>query len=217
MLGRRLTMDPRHIFANTESNAHMNILIVFTHPSKRSYTHQVLGYLQSALNERNWSIEVSDLYAMGFQSDMTEQEYAREGFSRIDLPVADDVQKEHAKIDRADCIIFLYPIWWSDCPAKLKGWFDRVFSVGYAYKQSEDVHCMKVLKYAVAMCTAGYTNDYLTEIGIAQSMENIMLNDRFGDRFTNKEMVILGGTLEVDKVKQRHQEQIDDLISRIGS
>src|SRR5688572_2957690 len=114
----------------------MNIVIVYSHPSQNSYTYRVLEQLKKALLQKAWSVEVSDLYAVNFQSDMTEQEYDGEAFSKVDLPVAHDVLEEHKKIQRADCIIFLYPVWWSDCPAKLKGWFDRVFTVGFAYKPS---------------------------------------------------------------------------------
>jgi len=194
----------------------MNILIIYCHPSKQSYTHQILQQLKNEFLQRNCSIEISDLYAMDFQSDMSESEYNREGFSKIDLPISKDVLEEHQKINRADCVIFLYPVWWSDCPAKLKGWFDRVFSVGFAYKQTDYFPKMKKVKYGIALCTAGYSNDYLKEINIAQSMETVMLDDRFGNRFENKQMTILGGTLELEKVKRIHQEQIKVLAQRIN-
>ena len=70
---------------------------------------------------------------MDFKTDMTEEEYKREGLVNTNLLIPDDVKHEHKKIEKADCLIFLYPVWWSDCPSKLKGWFDRVYSVGYAY------------------------------------------------------------------------------------
>jgi NAD(P)H dehydrogenase (quinone) len=150
----------------------MNVLIVFSHPGKKSYTHQVLEHLKNELILKKCTIEVSDLYAMNFQSDMTEQEYEREASAKIDLVVSEDVYAQHGKIKKADCIIFLYPVWWSDCPAKLKGWFDRVFSVGFAYKQTAGSSAMGTLKYGIAICTAGYSNEVLREMGIAQSMEN---------------------------------------------
>jgi NAD(P)H dehydrogenase (quinone) len=193
----------------------MNILIVYSHPSEKSYTYEVLQQLQAALLKKNWLVEVSDLYAMDFQSDMTEQEYEREAFSKVELPVAQDALEEQKKIQRADCIIFLYPVWWSDCPARLKGWFDRVFTVGFAYKPSDNVPGMKTIKYGAALCTAGYTSSFLNEIGIAQSMENVMLNDRMGKRFEHKEMIILGGTLDVASVQQQHADQIRELIDKI--
>ncbi|MDQ8013148.1 MAG: NAD(P)H-dependent oxidoreductase [Flavobacterium nitrogenifigens] len=193
----------------------MNILIVYTHPSKKSYTFQVLERLKSVLGNKNWHIEVSDLYASHFISDMSEAEYEREGFAKTQLPIPSDVLAEQEKIEKADAIIFLYPVWWSDCPAKLKGWFDRVYSVGYAYGQNETTRKMKTIPYGLAICTAGHPNDFLHEIEIAQSMEKIMLEDRLGKRFTHKEMIILGGTLELENVMAKHFELINKIPEKI--
>jgi NAD(P)H dehydrogenase (quinone) len=195
----------------------MNILIIYCHPSEKSYTFQILETLKKTLLFQNWNIEILDLYAMNFQSDMTESEYEREGFSNIELPISSDVLAEHKKIEKADCIIFLYPVWWSDCPAKLKGWFDRVYSVGYAYGQKTNMIQMKTIKYGLVICTAGHSNDFLNEIGIAQSMQTVMIDDRLGKRFENKEMLILGGTTENNAdLKQIHQKQIEELIFKIS-
>lgn len=193
----------------------MNILIVYSHPSKKSYTFQVLERLKSILGKQNWNIEVSDLYQMNFQSDMSEEEYEREGFAKTDLPISKDVLAEQEKIEKADCIIFLYPVWWSDCPAKLKGWFDRVYSVGYAYGQNETSKEMKTIPVGLAICTAGHPNEFLEEIEMAQSMQTVMLEDRLGKRFENKEMIILGGTLELEKVMEKHFSQLDTVVEKI--
>lgn len=196
----------------------MNILIIYSHPSKKSYTFQILKQLINELTKENCIIEISDLYENGFVSDMSEQEYNREGLGDFDLPISQDVIEEHKKIEWADCIIFLYPVWWSDCPAKLKGWFDRVYSVGYAYGNisgGQEIQKMKTLKLGVVICTAGHPNNLLTEIGIAESMETLMLNDRLGKRFENKEMIILGGTLQIDEVRQEHSDKIIEVVKRI--
>lgn len=192
----------------------MNVLIVYCHPSQRSYTHQILEQLQELLQKHQCTVEVSDLYAMNFRSDMTAEEFEREGFSKTEMPVPSDVTNEHEKLQRADSVIFLYPVWWSDCPAKLKGWFDRVWTVGFAYKKKENGG-MKTLRHGIALCTAGYTYEYLRETQIAQSMERVMLDDRLGNRFANKEMIILGGTLELNAVRQKHSEQLDALVKKI--
>ncbi|KAA6330849.1 Glutathione-regulated potassium-efflux system ancillary protein KefF [termite gut metagenome] len=189
----------------------MNILIIYAHPSNKSFTYKVLQTLLKALNMSNHQVEVSDLHKMKFQSDMTEEEYDREGFAKIELPLFEDVIAEHRKIDWADCIVFLYPVWWSDCPAKMKGWFDRVYSAGYAYgynQNGEKVIKMKQIKLGLVICTAGHPNDFLKETGIAGSMRNVMLDDRLGVRFEKKEMIILGGTLELEKVANSHLEKI---------
>ena len=193
----------------------MNILIVYAHPSKKSYTFQVLEKLKSQILRQNWNLEISDLYAMNFQSDMSEEEYEREGFAKTGLPISQDVLAEHDKIEKADCIIFLYPVWWSDCPAKLKGWFDRVYAVGYAYGQNETSKKMKSIPYGLVICTAGHPNVFLEEIKMSQSMETIMLEDRLGKRFEKKEMLILGGTLELEKVMEFHMKQMEEVVQKI--
>lgn len=193
----------------------MNILIVYSHPSEKSYTFQILQKLKSVIAKQNWNLEISDLYAMNFQSDMSAEEYEREGFAKTNLPISGDVITEHEKIEKANCIIFLYPVWWSDCPAKLKGWFDRVYAVGYAYGQNETSKKMKTIPFGLVICTAGHPNEFLEEINMAQSMQTIMLDDRLGKRFENKEMIILGGTLELEKVMAKHFLQIEDVIERI--
>jgi len=193
----------------------VNILIVYSHPSEKSYTFQILQQLKTAVKEQNWNLEISDLYAMNFQSDMSAEEYEREGFAKTNLPISADVLAEQDKIEKADCVIFLYPVWWSDCPAKLKGWFDRVYSVGYAYGQNETSRKMKTIPFGLVICTAGHPNEFLEEINMAQSMQTIMLDDRLGKRFENKEMLILGGTLELEKVMQKHFSQIEAVMGKI--
>ncbi|MGL1888932.1 MAG: NAD(P)H-dependent oxidoreductase [Reichenbachiella sp.] len=196
----------------------MKTLIIYSHPSKQSYTSEVLEQLKSSFENEKLAYEISDLYAMNFQSDMSEEEYDREGFANLGLPLPDDVMEEHRKIEEADCIIFIYPVWWSDCPAKLKGWFDRVYSVGYAYgydESGDQIQTMKTIPYGVVICTAGHPNKFLDEIGIAESMRNVMLEDRLGKRFSNKEMIILGGTLNKEEVREKHSQIIDEIGSRI--
>lgn len=189
----------------------MNVFVVYAHPSTKSFTHQILEGLLRGLQTGGHNIKVSDLYKINFRSDMTEQEYEREGFAQTDLPLPEDVATEHQKIEWADCIIFLYPLWWSDCPAKLKGWFDRVYSVEYAYgynKEGQKIRKMKMVKYGIVICTAGHPNDFLEKTGITESMRTIMLDDRLGVRFENKKMMILGGTLDIEKVRNLHLNNV---------
>jgi len=195
----------------------MKIQIIYCHPSKKSYTFEVLEQLKLTLEKEKLEYEISDLYEMKFKTDMTEEEYEREGFANIELPIPNDVKEEHKKIKKAECLIFLYPVWWSDCPSKLKGWFDRVYSIGYAYGHNDSnlFDKMKTLKYGLVICTAGHPNEFLREIGIAESMRNVMIDDRLGKRFQNKEMIILGGTLNKENVKQTHSAIINSIGEKI--
>jgi NAD(P)H dehydrogenase (quinone) len=92
-------------------------------------------------------------------------------------------------------------VWWSDCPAKLKGWFDRVLTYGYAYfyDANEQRSSRIAIEKAIVLCSAGHPIKHLEEIGIAQSMRRIMLNDRLlGVGVKAAEMEILGGMMPGD-------------------
>ncbi len=43
-------------------------------------------------------------------------------------------EKHQEQITRADEICFFFPLWWFDCPAILKNWFDVNYTSGFAYK-----------------------------------------------------------------------------------
>lgn len=49
-----------------------------------------------------------------------------------------DVAAEQARIDRADAIVLVYPVYWWSMPALLRGWIDRVFANGWAFDFSHD-------------------------------------------------------------------------------
>ncbi|MFO0564898.1 MAG: NAD(P)H-dependent oxidoreductase [Polyangiaceae bacterium] len=48
-----------------------------------------------------------------------------------------DVTEQQEKVARAEALVFISPIWFVGFPAILKGWFDRVFSLGFAFNLSE--------------------------------------------------------------------------------
>jgi putative NADPH-quinone reductase len=49
-----------------------------------------------------------------------------------------DVAEQQAKVARADALAFIAPVYFVGFPAILKGWFERVFSLGFAFKMTAD-------------------------------------------------------------------------------
>lgn len=88
----------------------MKALIIYCHPCKESYTYEILIQLKKALKKESIKFETSDLYEIGFQSEMTEQEYMREGLLNLNLPIPQDVKQEQEKVENADYVIFLHPV-----------------------------------------------------------------------------------------------------------
>ena len=176
----------------------MHIYILYAHPNQKSFCREVLKHFIQGLAEAGHTHEVCDLYKNGFQSEMDQAQYMREVGGDPHALLPDDVEKEHAKIARSDALVFIYPVWWSDCPAKLKGWFDRVWTYGYAYFYEDDNERKSFIspKKALVICPAGHTEEVLEESGVAKCMRCIMLQDRLKNvGFKDVKMEILGGMM----------------------
>ena len=169
----------------------MKVFIVYCHPSGNSLTREVRDSFIAGLRHAGHTYILSDLYAMNFVTDMSEDEYLREAYYRRNQSVPEDVKAEHEKINTSDAIAFIYPVFWTEAPAKLKGWFDRVWTYGFAYGENRG---MKQMEKGLVLCVAGNTLEYFDKTGLGGAMEKVMLHDRFFDRVKSKEMIILDAT-----------------------
>ena len=176
----------------------MKVFIVYAHPSDDSFTRHVKDSFISGLEAAGHSYVISDLYKMGFRTDMSEEEYLRETNLRADLPVPDDVAAEQEKIQASDAIVFIYPVFWTEAPAKMVGWFDRVWTYGFAYGD----RTMKQLEKGLVICVAGHSIERLKEYGHYESMKTVMLGDRLFDRVKEKEFIVLDSTTKDDLEKR---------------
>lgn len=126
-------------------NDAMHVLIVYAHPEPGSFNGALRDVSRSTLERMGHTVEVADLYQKGFDpvegpchfADRSDPAYfaalteQRHGSAQKSLPL--DVQREMARLERADLVIFHYPLWWHGPPAILKGWQDRVFAYGALY------------------------------------------------------------------------------------
>lgn len=115
----------------------MHALIVIAHPNQASLTHAVAAQVAEgiATTGPQHSSEIADLAAEGFDPRFTPADIAvllKEG-----VPVA-EIAAEHARLDRADALVLVYPVYWWSFPGLLKGWIDRVFSQGWAYEDDAE-------------------------------------------------------------------------------
>jgi len=181
----------------------MRVFIVYAHPSEDSFTREVRDSFIAGLESAGHSYVLSDLYKMDFTTDMSEDEYLREAYYRRELPLPSDVIAEHEKINSCDAIAFIFPLFWTDAPAKLVGWFDRVWTYGFAYGENR---AMKQLEKGLVICSAGNTMEYFHQTGILGALEKVMLYDRLFDRVKEKELVILDGTSREKELRETNRE-----------
>ncbi|MGW0161897.1 NAD(P)H-dependent oxidoreductase [Mycobacterium sp. NPDC003323] len=109
----------------------MHSLVLFAHPQPESLTGTTARALAAALSTAEGdTVEVADLAAEGFDPRFTATDLA---VMRGQQPVPADVRREQERVERADAMVLVYPVYWWGMPALLKGWIDRVISYGWAY------------------------------------------------------------------------------------
>lgn len=108
----------------------MNVLVVHAHPCDESFVAALRDRAVAALERSGHAVEVADLYAEGFDPQLTATERAH----HLDAPsTKPQLAAEYARLRRADGLVLVYPTWWGGQPAILKGWFDRVWAAGVAF------------------------------------------------------------------------------------
>ena len=113
---------------------------VYAHPQSGSLNRQLFEAGVEALTPR-YDVQTSDLYAQGFDPLLAQRDIGGREGNIVDLMgdvhesglVPDDVRVEQRKLEAAELLVFQFPLWWYGAPAILKGWFDRVFTNGFAY------------------------------------------------------------------------------------
>jgi len=136
----------------------MKYLIVYVHPSPKSFNHAILETISEELKKGRKKFKVRDLYKIGFNPVLSTKD-----LSAIEKgAVPEDVKKEQNYISKADTLIFIFPIWWSAMPAMLKGYIDRVFSLKFAYDITADgvIGLLKGKKVFIVSTTGASKEDY---------------------------------------------------------
>ena len=154
----------------------MRVLIVYAHPSPKSFCHAILQQFTKGLEEAGHTSEVVDLYAIRFDPVFRMQDFASYVHDSMPLEILEqmnlkqrvldsaggplqrfiasrwlrnkdakavarfihahrpkDVVAQWEKLEKAQGLAFIAPVFWLHFPAILKGWFERVFAYGDAY------------------------------------------------------------------------------------
>ena len=113
----------------------MKHLIIYAHPNEGSLNHHFMQTVEKILQSKNQEIEIRDLYQLNFNPILSLQDMQGQRIGKV----AEDVKQEQDYISWADHLTFIYPIWWTGMPAIMKGYIDRVFSYGFAYRYDQGI------------------------------------------------------------------------------
>jgi len=124
-----------------QSERTRKVLLVHAHPLPGSFSTALASAVRRGLESGGAEVTTLNLYSMKFDPRLSADERRRYlGPTAKDpkLPpyptVSRDVRQHVEALKTHDAVVFVYPTWWFNVPAMLKGWLDRVFLPGVAFK-----------------------------------------------------------------------------------
>lgn len=113
------------------------MLIIYAHPNHEGHCGEILKNIKQKLDDKKINYKILDLYAMNYDPVLKSNELYTAG--------KHDISEENREIQKSiaaeDRFIFIYPTWWNNLPAILKGFIDRVFTSNFGYKYVNNIPC----------------------------------------------------------------------------
>jgi NAD(P)H dehydrogenase (quinone) len=149
----------------------MKTLIVYAHPNPKSFNHALLESLTHGLETSGHTVTVVDLYDIGFDPVLRLHDFVKYRKRETDA----DVLEQQKNVSWADILIFVYPTWWGWMPAILKGYFDRIFSLGFAYRMgSPEPEGLLGDKKVILIRTTALSKKAYTISGVETLIRNLL-------------------------------------------
>jgi putative NADPH-quinone reductase len=169
-------------------------LVVVAHPRADSLTSQVASGLVDHLTAQGVEVDLLDLHGEGFDPRMTVED--EPDWADRDKVYSAPVREHMARIEAADLLLVVFPVWWFGPPAILKGWIDRVWNHGFAYGRGRPRLAGKRMRW---IGLAGETRETFTERGMDDVLDRqlrVGVSQYCG--ITDASLILLHGTLAGD-------------------
>ncbi|WP_027120367.1 NAD(P)H-dependent oxidoreductase [Mycoplasmopsis lipofaciens] len=103
------------------------ILIINCDPILGSFNEKIakIYYEESVL--KNNQVKILNLRELDFEINL------KNGYKTI-MELEPDLKKAWYLIKESDHLVFIHPVWWGGFPALMKGFIDRIFLPGQAFK-----------------------------------------------------------------------------------
>lgn len=118
----------------------MKILIINAHPDKESFNRALAEAYYTAATESGAEVQILHISELDFDPDL------HYGY-RKRMELEPSLQQAWEQILWARHLVWVHPVWWGGLPARSKGFIDRLFLPGMAFRYRENsVFWDKLLK-----------------------------------------------------------------------
>lgn len=127
--------DPVSHTTNDDATTTRTALVVVAHPRRDSLTAHIADLAAQRLTAAGYRIDLLDLHAENFDPRMDAADLPEWG--NREKTYSPEVENHMRRVLAADVIVAVFPVYWVQVPAILKGWIDRVWNYGFAYGRSK--------------------------------------------------------------------------------
>ncbi len=108
-----------------------NILIINGHPNPASFNFGLVEAYKKGALQSDAKVETITIADLNFNPNL------KFGYQKR-TELEPDLLESWEKIKRADHLVWIHPVWWGGLPAITKGFIDRLFLPGMAFKDREN-------------------------------------------------------------------------------
>jgi len=187
----------------------MKHAVIVAHPDARSLTRSIAEAYAKSVRALGQEVLVRDLYSMGFDPCLKASEIPSPAGFRFEA----DVVAERKLLADVDVFALVYPFWFNAPPAILKGYVDRVFSMGFGYEPGlGGTESLLDGKKLISFSLSGAPEHWVRDTGALQALTTLF--DRHLCAMCGLQMVdhVHAGRV----VSNMTQEAVDEVLTGVG-
>ena len=196
----------------------MRVLVLLAHPRQPSFTGALADSHAAGLAAAGHVVTRGDLTAERF-----EPRFGADDFGQFNadgpLPPRKNVAREQKRLEANEVLVLAFPVYWWSFPAILKGWIDRLFTEGWAYRFTpERVEGLLQLRKVVLLGSAGSTMKTYRRYGYHGAMQRSIGAGIFGYcGVADAELHVFPQVDSLSQMRPRYLAKARQLGLRMGS
>jgi len=189
-------------------------VILFAHPGTKSFNHAILQQVTESLHKHGITPILRNLYEQKFSPIFSPADM--QALESEQVPKA--IEEEQTILSESDLLIMIYPVWWWSQPAILKGYIDRIFSDGFAFKYEKNGPVgLLTGKQALVFTTTRESQQEMQASGLDEVVKKQVVDGIL--RFSGFEPVIYHNFAEVpyvqEAIRETYLQQVGQAIASL--